>query len=310
MTEQSHPLNILVAGIYWSGSGAVVDYLKGHPDCYVPRGEFTDFKRSGRVGSILEAESSSRAKWLSRLMWLETALGKLPAAHLKQVKGADPSRLALKEQVRHNRLKLQYLARYRKHLGKGGAPSDSVVWNQWLQAVGREYAGGKPAIVWNQPIWVGKHERTWPGVFNPFKLIVVHRDPIDQFAEVVRQGKIGKRKSDPAFDDSEKDDIAYVLKGIAAKMENLMALQKQLTERHMLAVSFEAFVKDHKAEARRICDFLGFAETQLPSAPFDPSYSIRNIGIGNTEQIRDMLKGHQPLVDRLYELRAQFDNAQ
>lgn len=86
-------LNILVAGIYWSGSGAVVDYLKGHPHCFVPRGEFTDFKRSGRIGSILEASSVSKAKWLARAMWLETALGKLPAARLKQAKGEAPAKL-------------------------------------------------------------------------------------------------------------------------------------------------------------------------------------------------------------------------
>lgn len=310
MTDQQPPLNILVAGIYWSGSGAVVDYLKGHPDCFVPRGEFTDFKRSGRIGSILEAGSAYKAKWLARAMWLETALGKLPAARLKQAKGEAPEKLPLKEQVKHNQLKLEYLSRYRKHLSNGGAPSDSSIWNEWLQAVGKAYAGEKAAIVWNQPVWIGKHEHTWPAVFEPFKLLVVHRDPIDQFAEVVRQGKIGKRKSDPAFDDSEKDDIAYVLKGIAAKMASLMALQAQLTESHMLTVSFETFVKSHKGEAERICDFLEFPEAQIPSAPFDPSYSIRNIGIGDTDEIRAMLKGYEPLVDRLYELRAQFDNAQ
>jgi hypothetical protein len=310
MTEHAQPLNILVAGIYWSGSGAVVDYLKGHPDCVVPRGEFTDFKRSGRIGSLLEADSPFKAKWLARMMWFETAMGKLPAAQLKKARGADQAKLAPKEQVRHNQLKLEYLGRYRKHLAKGGAPSDSRIWNDWMHAVGQAYAAGEKAIVWNQPIWVGKHEGTWPAVFTPFKLIVVHRDPVDQFAEVVRQGKIGKRKSDPAFDDSENDDIAYVLKGIAAKMESLMALQAQLGESYMLAVSFERFVKDHKTEARRVCDFLDFPEAQLPSAPFNPSYSIRNVGIGDTDQIRGMLKDHQPLVDRLYDLRTQFDNAQ
>jgi hypothetical protein len=309
MTDQQPPLNVLVAGIYWSGSGAVVDYFKGHPDCFVPRGEFTDFKRSGRIGSILEASSVSRAKWLARAMWLETALGKLPAARLKQVKGKAPETLSLKEQVKHNQLKLQYLSRYRKHLNSGGAASDGPIWKDWLQAVGEAYARGKPAIVWNQPIWVGKHEQTWPAVFEPFKLIVVHRDPIDQFAEVVRQGKIGKRKSDPAFDDSEKDDIAYVLKGIAAKMESLIALQEQLTGSHILAVSFETFVKSHKPEAGRICDFLGFPEAQVPSAPFKTAYSIRNIGIGDTDEIRAMLKGYEPLVDRLYDLRIRIESS-
>ena len=204
MNEKSTHLNTLVVGLYWSGSGAIVDYLHGHPDCTVPRGEFTDFKRSGRIGSILEATSISKAKWLSRALWIETALGKLPVAHLKQARGTGQRNRPLKEQVKHHRLKLQYLSYYRKHLDNGGLLSDGTIWNQWLQTVGREYADGKQAIVWNQPIWVGKHENTWPAVFSPFKLIVVHRDPLDQFAEVVRQGKIGKRKSDPAFDDREK----------------------------------------------------------------------------------------------------------
>ena len=74
MAEHTTPLNIMVAGIYWSGSGAVVDYLKGHPDCFVPRGEFTDFKRSGRIGSMLEAATAQRAKWLARGMWLQRTL--------------------------------------------------------------------------------------------------------------------------------------------------------------------------------------------------------------------------------------------
>lgn len=308
MTEQTQPLNILVAGIYWSGSGAVVDYFKGHPNCFVPKGEFTDFKRNGRIGSLLEAESVTKAKWLARGMWLETALGKLPAALLRQAKGADQSKLALKAQVKHNWLKLQYLSQHRHYLRIGGAASDSRIWSDWLQALGREYASNKKAIVWNQPIWVGKHEHTWPAMFSPFKLIVVHRDPVDQFAEVVRQGKIGKRKSDPAFDDTEKDDITYVLKGIAAKMESLMALQRQLGYTQMLTVNFESFVRSHKAEAERTCAFLGLPEAQLPSTPFDPSYSVRNIGIGHTEAIQGMLENHQPLIQRLYELRAQFDN--
>ena len=310
MTGQKTPLNILVAGIYWSGSGAVVDYLKGHPDCFVPRGEFTDFKRRGRIGSLLEAESFAKAKWLARGMWFETALGKLPAARIKKIKGVDESSLTLKAQVKHNQLKLEYLSQYRRHLRAGGNPADGCVWNRWLRAVGSAYAADKKAIVWNQPVWIGKHERTWPAVFSPFKLMVVHRDPVDQFAEVVRQGKIGKRKSDPAFDDAEKDDIAYVLKGIAAKMQSLIALQQQLGQSHILVVSFESFVKAHKAEAEHICTFLGLPEAQLLSAPFDPSHSIHNIGIGDTEAIRRMLENYQPLVKRLYDLRTQLASTQ
>ncbi|MFL1482908.1 sulfotransferase [Marinobacter sp. LN3S78] len=298
------PLNVLVAGIYWSGSGAVVDYLKGHPECHVPKGEFTDFKRQGRLGTMLESDTVAQARKLARRTWLETALGKLPAAWWKQRGNHNPVSLSLKDQVFHQRLKLTYLKEYRQHLARSGQPGDVTAWNHWLQAVGQTIAGDRRAVVWNQPIWVGKHEHTWPGVFEPYRLVVVHRDPEDQFAEVVRQGKIGKRKSDPAFDDSETDDVAYVLKGIANKLEALAELQRMLPEGRLLNVSFEAFVEDHDRQAARVCRFLGMEPEQVQGAPFKPHESARNIGIGQTDAIQRTLAGYRPMVDRLRELRA------
>lgn len=298
------PLNVLVAGIYWSGSGAVVDYLKGHPECRVPKGEFTDFKRQGRLGTMLESDTVDQALNLARRTWLETALGKLPAAWWKQRRAAAPNGLPLKDQVFHQQLKLNYLKQYRQQLVRSGQPGDATIWNQWLQAVGQNIAGNRKAVVWNQPIWVGKHEHTWPGVFDPYRLIVVHRDPEDQFAEVVRQGKIGKRKSDPAFDDSETDDVAYVLKGIANKYEALAELHQLLPEGRLLSVNFEAFVQDHDQQATRVCRFLGMESEQVEGAPFKPHESARNIGIGQTEAIQQTLKNYRPLLDRLGELRA------
>lgn len=304
MNSQSPtPLNVLVAGIYWSGSGAVVDYLKGHPQCHVPKGEFTDFKRQGRIGTMLESRSAGEARTLARRMWLETALGKLPSAWWKQRRKGDPASLALKDQVFHQQRKLTYLKQYREQLARSGSPGDVSVWNQWLQGLGQKIASDKTAVVWNQPIWVGIHEHTWPAMFDPYRLVVVHRDPEDQFAEVVRQGKIGKRKSDPAFDDSETDDIAYVLKGIARKFESLAELQRLLPEGRLLTMSFEAFVEDHARQAARLGQFLGMEPAQVENAPFRPEQSTRNIGIGKTDAIQQTLAGYRPLIERLQDLR-------
>ena len=300
------PINVLVAGIYWSGSGAVVDYLKGHPDCHVPRGEFTDFKRQGRIGTMLESDSPAQARQLAWRASVETAMGRLPAAWWKQRKHRDPSSLALKDQTFHHQLKLVYLKQYRQQLTRTGEPADVRTWNQWLQSLGQRIARERRAVVWNQPIWVGMHEHTWPALFEPYRLIVVHRDPQDQFAEVVRQGKIGKRKSDPAFDDGETDDVAYVLKGIARKLEALAELGELLPEGRLLTVGFEAFVEDHQKQAARVCHFLGMEPHQVKAAPFKPEESARNIGIGQTDAIQQTLSGYRPLVERLYELRARL----
>lgn len=77
MSSQT-PLNILVAGIYRSGSSAVVDYLKGHPDVAAPGGEFTEFKSMGRVGHMLTTPSVAQAKRIARRMEWETRLARLP----------------------------------------------------------------------------------------------------------------------------------------------------------------------------------------------------------------------------------------
>ncbi|WP_165857679.1 sulfotransferase [Marinobacter sp. JSM 1782161] len=303
MTANASPANILVAGIYWSGSGAVVDYLKGHPDCVAFRGEFTDFKRHGRIASMLSAPDRASARRMARLLWIETVFGRLPQAYLKQWRGADTGKLPLKNQVHHNRLKRDYINRYRRHLARGGDHRDPAIWNDWMHALGTAYAPGKRAVVWDQPVWVGEHADIWPQVFAPVRLIVVHRDLQDQFAEVVRQGKLGKRKSDPAFQGDMSDPVAYVLDGIQRKLESLLALREQLGESLVLPVSFESFVQRHEREAERIGRFLGLNNAQREGAPFDPSKSVRNIGIGRTEEIQSLLAPHRERLAVMQALR-------
>lgn len=96
MSTPSPKTNILVVGIYWSGSGAVVDYLKGHPKCFTPNGEFTDIKREGRVISAVTANSAAGARHFIRLMWLETVFGKLLPAVAQRLAGKEQEKLPLK----------------------------------------------------------------------------------------------------------------------------------------------------------------------------------------------------------------------
>ena len=301
------PLNVLVAGIYWSGSGAVVDYLKGHKECYTPNGEFTDVKREGRVISVLTAHSQQSAKRHIQLMMVETAVGKIPSAYFRYVTGKNQRRLPLKKQWRHNLLKLKALRRCQEHIRNRGAHTDILPWQQWIRDMGEAYAPGKRAIVWNQPLWIGSHETLALEIFKPCKLIVVHRDPEDQFAEVERQGKLGKAKSDPAFSGDRSDPVAFLLDGIARKLESLVALKKARPASDILTVPFESFVLEHETMERRVCDFLGLPFTEGSGPFFNPEQSRNNVGIGKSEHIQAMLSPYRDRVERMSELRNQLN---
>lgn len=307
MNTPSVKTNILVVGIYWSGSGAVVDYLKGHPQCFTPRGEFTDIKREGRVISAVTASSPARARHFIRLMWLETILGKLPAALVQRIAGKKPNDLPLKKQWRHNLLKLKALKRCQRHIRSGGEHTNLAPWRQWINEMGNIYAPDKHAIVWNQPLWIGSHEQVALEIFKPCKLIVVHRDPEDQFAEVERQGKLGKAKSDPAFSGDRSDPVAFVLDGITRKLESLVLLKNATPESDILTLPFETFVTDYQATEQRVCEFAGLQTTMNSGPYFQPEKSRRNVGIGQTEHIQSMLTPYRDKIQRMAELRKQLD---
>lgn len=307
MSTTAPKANVLVVGIYWSGSGAVVDYLKGHPQCFTPSGEFTDIKREGRVISAVTADSAARARHFIRLMWLETVFGKLLPAFGQRLAGKDQDNLPLKKQWRHIQLKLKALKRCQDHIRAGGDPKDPAPWRQWIREMGTTYAPEKQAIVWNQPLWIGSHEQIALDIFNPCKLIVVHRDPEDQFAEVERQGKLGKAKSDPAFSGDRSDPVAFVLDGITRKLESLVSLKNSLPASDILTLPFETFVTDHEAAQRRVCEFAGLETTPDSGPYFHPEQSLKNVGIGQTEQIQSMLSPYRDKIERMSELRKQLD---
>lgn len=307
MSTPTPKTNILVVGIYWSGSGAVVDYLKGHPGCFTPNGEFTDIKREGRVISAVTASSGTRAMHCIRMMRLETIAGKLPAACIQHLAGKRQEDLPLKKQWRHTQLKLKALRRCQDHIRNGGDHTDPTPWRQWIREMGEVYAPDKQAVVWNQPLWIGSHEQIALDIFNPCKLIVVHRDPEDQFAEVERQGKLGKAKSDPAFSGDRSDPVAFVLDGITRKLESLVSLKKALPASDILTMPFETFVTDHGAAEARVCEFAGIPATRDSGPFFRPEQSRKNVGIGQASHIQSMLAPYRDRIQRMSTLRQQLN---
>ncbi|WP_372958807.1 sulfotransferase [Marinobacter sp.] len=299
------PLNILVTGIYRSGSSAVVDYLKGHPDVVAPGGEFTEFKSPGRIGDLLSEPSAAKAKRMARRMVWETRLARLPRAWWKERKGGDHP--PLKFRVEQNRMKLRALARHRAELARNAPPSGPRHFNNWMKDITATYAGGKRALLLNQPIWIGSHENVWPDVFDPFKLIVVHRDPVDQFADVVRQGTLGKPKTDPLYvgDHHEADPVGYLLEGLTRKYQALHELTARLPGEQVLTMPFETFVLNHDQAAARLCQYLGLEQRQAEELRrFFPEQSRKNIGIGNTAENRKQLEPYEPQLRIIRELRA------
>ncbi|WP_404368183.1 sulfotransferase [Marinobacter sp.] len=300
------PLNVLVCGIYRSGSSAIVDYLKGHPECSAAPGEFTEFKREGRIGSMLTAGAPEEALKIARRMRLETLFARLPRAWLTQRRKSGSR--ALKYRVDQNLLKLEHLKKYSDDLRRGAAPASTSHMNRWIQETGKRVAGDRDILVWNQPVWIGAHHEVWPEVFEPFRFVGVHRDPIDQFADIVRQGTLGKPKTDPLYEGNgyQQDPIDYLFTGLTRKLESLLELKKQLPEDRFLAMPFEWFVQDHDKAKNVLCNFIGVEPGQVSKPRFDPAQSKGNIGIGHTDEIKEQLAPYQQQLDRMAQIRRQL----
>ncbi len=294
------PLRIMVCGLGWSGSGTVVDLLKEYegviqvpggrehiaPAGYLKLGEFSDFRRvvgdqlmKGRpdreVPELKPLLEEKRRKVLSR--YLET---------MQQAIRTHPSKV-----VKNLRIARQTARMHRctEKLAKALEGIDDLqgrvdLARKWMDCTVDAISDANTrAVLFDQPINFGQHDDVWPEVFEPFKLIVVHRDPRDQFADRLKGKKLARYNHDVGFlygwnlEDRVRFDIDLAM-GRAKAMDETLS---RLRDDQAMLISFEEMVLDYEASRRRVQEFVGFKDEDhvRPREHFDPEWSRRNIGI-------------------------------
>ena len=321
--KKSSRVNILVCGLLWSGSGAVKDLLREYLRIGVIPNEFDDFRYSGLIGDYLcericdDYPSKVKEYFTVRLFGKRGILH--PRVFLKKILFITPFIKIFPEHMKlwkRFQLTVSLEAKLLSNISKNEKIECA---SNWLQACGDLYACNHDFLLMDQPLQYNCHEGVWPLVFDPFKLIIVYRNPLDQIAQIIKQGLLfGEMKMElPSLHKQEpiisiygggrKGAINFQIDALSARLMHAENMLKSYGPDHVLLISFEKLVEKYNYTKKIIEEFIGITENDHINELkfFNPDISNKNIGIYqnylNSDEIKRMsglLKKYRDLEER------------
>ncbi|MPX98228.1 hypothetical protein EHW61_16505 [Salinivibrio sp. VYel6] len=287
-------LNILVSGVHFSGSGAVKDLLREYREIYHIPGEFDDFRRAGLVGDhlagLISQDYPSKIKILTKNLMSSSALyshvGLKKAIKNKlEYKAIKFGMGAVTRQPPDVIRRIYLLEKLESDFCRYGVSIDLAV--DWINNVKKVYSNQSKFFLFDQPIFQGLHSSIWPEVFNPFKLIVVFRDPRDQIVDIINHNHLFKEMLTPTqgtfevYGSGRLSAIKYHSELIMHRAKNAKKIKNGLGDDRVLFVKFEDLICHEVKVRKEIERFLGISGKTIRCKRrfFDPEKSIKNIGI-------------------------------
>lgn len=329
-------MKLIVSGQKYSGSGALLDWIKGienilvspiriipfEPVSYGLRiGEMINEEERSRKLALIDGQISESRKIMLRLRLIAIAnsapvlfqtygtikkiLRKQP---LKGARGVHASTGA-RPDIATIKLYRSWLDAYKRNYQQG--PFDEVVfWKEWIETVITSIQGEYEHIALDKGVPFTQLElrELWEALYTPFKMILVHRGPGDKLAENIRQlgwteflhGTLKEQQVKKQLDQIEFELTCY---------DRLISMDPD----RYLALPFEGFVEDFPTWESRLASWLFgniFSYRKHMDKPnFDPNKSKLNIGIlsQNTELI-ELLSHHKEQLDRIEKIRENLNS--
>lgn len=332
------PVRVAVQGFGYSGSGAVLDWLKDTcAVCVLPtKVQSFNHRGRGRIGGLLRHVGVHRpGPWLAELLeaegleekrriadrhllvlahsvrvWPWLALPQSGWSCVSRSLGLRPSGIhrsnAGNEGPAEWRIDLDWLRRFRERLDAGKAFDEIAHWQSWFQARVSQRCGNARWVVLDRGVdFPVGFERGWQAVYAPLRTVFVHRDPIDQLAEQIRQKGGARFRAGNGRDAYDEEAVGRFLGSVTRKLSRARDFCEREPDSFM-AVPFEGFVREHAVWAARIADWAGFPDARR-EAPlrFDPAVSARNIGIAEQDaKLMEAVAVHRDRVDAIRDIRA------
>lgn len=281
-------MNILVCGLLWSGSSALIDMLKEYSTVGVIPGELDEFRRPGMLMDHLDGLIDDTYPCQIE-SYLKTQY-KLSRKQLKKVLTGDiysPKRwFALR-------------SAWRKLLIENTQQSKLNVVRKYLEEIKMLHTNDKPYTVIDQPLILSQHFNIWPKVFAPFKLIFVYRDPRDQIAQIIKQNHLFLHFRSPEQDIYGGGRYGAIKYQLHTLQKRQMWMDKLLNEHGVDAISFsfESLITKNTLVRDKLIDFLGVTKSDKFQKVLEPNISEKNIGI-----YREYLtEGEMSLLEELYQ---------
>ena len=319
-------INILVNGLYVSGASAVVDALSGHPDIAEVQGEFDDFRRHNLVGDLVE-QTSERVgfkelknfilanggpflfwgalgparkdiRGIALLFWF--GVNTLRACYWAVVNcwrfASNFRRTNPNHQVARNRkARLTLLRKFDRSTFSGARTQRSRIDSarDWLRKVQEIYSSGETHVLFDQPLMARQHSETWPDVFDPFKRVIVVRNPLDQLSRIFKHKSLSldhrlclTGSLSVVFGSRTEDMMSWQILVLQKRLEWVCRELSESDDSELKVIFFEDFILDFDRSVSELLNFLGlnpnFNAKSLIGDRFDPLESRKKIGLDHS----------------------------
>lgn len=298
--------NILIFGTMSSGSSAMHNLLKEYDNVGHFSNEFDDFRAPGLVADQLTEASSinspnrinkitGNSSFIKRLIFQSAVWNYLynciPKRYLEIDYQNDQIRKIKNKLISLNRSHL--LRALNKKLESEFSFDEKIKFaSEWIQNIGNDFSLNKDYTLFDQPLLTSTDISIWKTVFNPYKLIIVTRNPKDQIADIIKRRTLFTPYGSPymtmAGDNLEaiygkdrKGAIKFQIDAIQCRLKWIDYLETVLDRDHLLVMDFEGLVNKYDEYKSRVENFIGGIKDHhtCKNKYFDPVRSKENIEI-------------------------------
>lgn len=295
---------IIVSGLVYSGSGAVVDFLKDTGRCIQYPDEFNLWRVY--VLSRLHVLKSSKEESLAlavreKIVRVLFPQRKFPGGIRDAVVIGSLLTFLLRKLKRQSRMKRMRMDRVimsknmlhraiRNKTRETAEKPNEVITEEMKKLVhhlAADTVGEKDlSVIFDQAISLlysdGINEiRDSLNVFSPCKVVIVYRNPADQFSDILFQGDGARREKALYKRFLYLYDGSYCERFCKWQLDMLDSLVR-IREAHsasVMAVKFEDFINDSSNTISLLKEFLDFPDVAIAHNSFKPEVSARNIGL-------------------------------
>lgn len=313
-------MNIINVGGWYVGNSAILDWMGGVKEIAVIKGDFNIVRLENGIMDMISEQDKEKKLLMITYQQKQSYKGFYWASRM--LIGRYTKRLFEKKTIpsyyghfKFHKIFLKYLKEYKDKVILGEPFDEVVFWQSWLNTLPSlsSEKNNFEHIVYQNPFFYDTtydgHSDIWPNLFGPYKMIFVHRDPLDQFSDIVN-GNAHLDASWPRFHGDTKDmDPAERFLTISKKIfQARLEMADKHTENELIILSFEDFLQKHELVTSKLCTFLNLNPATLNcSSNFDLSKSLKNVGVGkNNLKALSLLEGKDYILDELYSLREQL----
>ncbi|WP_298448159.1 sulfotransferase [uncultured Marinobacter sp.] len=305
-------MNVINSGGWFVGNTAVLDWMDGFEEFSFIKGDFHISRLESGIMDMIATQNFEKKNEMISKNKVDCYLGAYKI--VRNVVGRYTKNMFKSRQEPAYFLRPAYyrffykaLCTYERNISSNDFDEVSF-WRLWLNELASRLSakGNFQYSVFQNPFFYDEmfdeHSDLWPKLFAPFKLVFVHRDPLDQFADIVLSGSHLDTSSPRFHGGTEHLHPADRFLEISKKIYKArLKIASETSTDDLIVFSFEDFLLNHDRVTSRICDFFKISTARdQNNRRFELNKSLKNIGNGkDNEIVSELLDGKDYVVREL-----------